>query len=415
MNIEKKIWSVGGGKGGVGKSVTAANIGAALAQRGKKVILVDADLGGANLHIYFGIKQPPHSLEDFIKGRSKNLEEVAIATAIPGLRLISGASEFLGIANPAHAQKLKLINHIKKLNADHILVDLGAGSTYNILDFFSLSNEGIIVLVPEPAAIQNAYIFLKSFVYRRLDRLFSANTVISALIKEATETRGEQSVKTFADLCEKIAKEDAPSAEAALAEIKSFKPKLLLNMAMSKDDLGVVEAFKNAAKTFLSIDTQFIGTLYSRSAIKSAARKMQVFMLDESARDAQRDMEVIITALLSGAEVPIAKEAPADTAKAAMDKKPTAEAKHDFGFNENVSHEGRVFHVQTEVLWGVEPVIETIIYCAGRILFSKKSRRSEMTSQPEEVVGTKELASKQHRIAIAGIKMNKLVLRGLEK
>src|SRR5260370_3371992 len=98
-----------------------------------------------------------------------------------------------------------------------------------------------------------------------------------------------------------------------------------------------------------------------------------------------------------------------------MKKKQTAEIKHDFGFNENVSHEGRIFHVQTEVLWGAEPVIETIIYCGGRIFFSKKSRRSELTSQPEEVVGTRELASKQHRIAIAGIKMNKLALRGLEK
>src|SRR5216684_1690974 len=123
MSVENKtIWSVGGGKGGIGKSVATANMGVALAQKGKSVILVDADLGGANLHIYFGIKHPPQSLGDFLKGRSQSLEEVAIPTGVPGLRLISGASEILGMANPAYAQKLKLISHIKNLNADYILV-----------------------------------------------------------------------------------------------------------------------------------------------------------------------------------------------------------------------------------------------------------------------------------------------------
>ncbi|MDP2689719.1 MAG: P-loop NTPase, partial [Deltaproteobacteria bacterium] len=234
MAGHKTIWSVGGGKGGVGKSVTTANLGCALARTGKRVMLVDADLGGANLHTYFGIKYPPSGLEDFIKGRADSLEAVAIPTVLPNLRLISGAGEFLGIANPAHSQKQKLIRHIKDIDAEYIIVDLGAGSSYNVLDFFAISNEGIIVLVPEPAAIQNAYIFLKSFVYRRLTRLFAGNPVISAMIKDATDARSAGSVKSFSDLCERISTEDRAVAEAAVSEIKMFRPKLILNMAASK-------------------------------------------------------------------------------------------------------------------------------------------------------------------------------------
>ena len=79
MTLEKTIWSVGGGKGGIGKSVVTANIGCALAMAGKKVVLVDADLGGANLHTYFGIKFPEKGLEDYIKGRIGSLDGDVVA------------------------------------------------------------------------------------------------------------------------------------------------------------------------------------------------------------------------------------------------------------------------------------------------------------------------------------------------
>ncbi|MBI5641966.1 MAG: P-loop NTPase [Deltaproteobacteria bacterium] len=398
MSEEKTIWSVGGGKGGVGKSIATANIGCALAKRGKKVILVDADLGGANLHTYFGIKYPRQGLDDFLKGRAPTLDETAIDTPVENLRLISGAGEFLGIANPAYGQKQKLISHIRQLKADYILVDLGAGSTFNILDFFAVSNEGIVVLVPEPAAIQNAYIFLKSFVYRRLSRLFSGNEHISGMIKDSTDSKSQNSAKTFSDLCERIASEDKEAAKEAVTEIKSFRPKLLLNMAASRDDLRVVDAFKSASNTFLSLETEFLGVLYSRPAIKAAARKMRPFMLDEAAIDAHRDMDGIITKLLGAA--PLQAEAHEEGGEHEV-----------FGFNDNVNHSGVIYHVQTEVQAGANPSIETIIYHGGRIFFSKKSLWREI-SKDNGNLNIKDFATRQHRAAMAAIKMDKITLQG---
>lgn len=399
MAEEKTIWSVGGGKGGIGKSVTSANLGCALAQMGKEVILVDADLGGANLHTYFGIKYPTKGLDDFLKGRVSTLEETAIETQVEGLRLISGAGEFLGIANPNYAQKQKLISHIKNLSAAFIIVDLGAGSTYNILDFFSISNEGIVVIVPEPAAIQNAYIFLKSFVYRRLARLFSDNIVITSIIAEATDARSNNPVKTFSDLCERISTVDRASAEDAVAEVKKYRPKLLLNMAASVDDVKVADAFKAAAKTFLSLDTEFIGTIYSRASVKAAARKMRPYMLEESAVDARKDMLDVVARLLGGQK----EEKPRARAEDA--------AQEVFGFNDNVSHQGNILHVQTEVQGGNEPAIETIIYHGGRIFFSKRTLWSEAAGKNGNQ-SLKDFASRQHMTAIAAIKMNKITLQG---
>ncbi len=409
VRAERTIWSVGGGKGGVGKSVVTANIGCALASMGKKVILVDADLGGANLHTYFGIKYPPRGLEDFLKGRVPTLEDAAIDTQVENLRLISGGGEFLGIANPAYAQKQKLISHIKKLGADYIIVDLGAGSSYNILDFFAISNEGIVVLVPEPAAIQNAYVFLKSFVYRRLYRLFSENRRVSEMIKEATDARSPGSVKSFSDLCESLAAEDRNAASSAIAEIKSYRPKLLLNMAASKDDLRVVEAFKGACATFLSLDTSYVGTIYSRSIIKSAARRMRPFMLDDDTKDARKDIDEVVSALIESsrkeeARAPEEKRGPGPAPSAPAGRE---DAGHEvFGFNDNVSHSATLYHVQTEVQGGSAPQVETIVYHGGRIFFSKKTPWDGKNGD-----GIKEFAMRQHRAAIAAIRMDKITIK----
>ncbi len=406
MSQNKTIWSVGGGKGGIGKSVATANIGCALAKTGKKVILVDADLGGANLHTYFGIKFPSKGLDDFLKGRVKDLADASIETPLPGLRLISGAGEFLGIANPAYSQKVKLISSIKKLEADFIIVDLVAGSSYNVLDFFAISNEGIVMIVPEPAAIQNAYIFLKSFVYRRLQRLFSENPFLSELIRDATDVRSPKAVRSFSDLCGRIASEDRGAAARALAEVKSFRPRLILNMAASKEDLKVVEAFRSAAMTFLSMDTEFAGTLYSRPSVKAAARKMLPFMLESTAYDAHRDMAEIVGNLLPKAPEPPAAGATAEP----VGGSPVEAEEHEvFGFNENVSHNGTVFHVQTEAQGGGEPFIETIVYNGGRIFFSKRTLWKDAGAGEASM---KDFASRQHRAAMAAIKMDRIRIEG---
>src|SRR5690349_22896836 len=87
---ERQIWSMGGGKGGIGKSLLTASLGWQLARMGKRVVLVDADLGGANLHTCLGLSTPPLTLGDFICRRAEKIEDVLVETGVPGLGLISG-------------------------------------------------------------------------------------------------------------------------------------------------------------------------------------------------------------------------------------------------------------------------------------------------------------------------------------
>lgn len=124
----RRVIAVGGGKGGIGKSLLSANLGIALARRGARVVLVDLDLGGANLHTCLGVGQPKVTLSDFIDRKVQNLEDVLVPTPFERLSLVSGAMDGLDAANPRHAQKSKLIRNLRLLDVDYVLLDLGAGT-----------------------------------------------------------------------------------------------------------------------------------------------------------------------------------------------------------------------------------------------------------------------------------------------
>ncbi len=117
---------------------THGTSGLGLSLLGYKVILVDGDLGGADLHLFFNQVSPPRSLSTFLTREVDELRDVLLPTPNENLRLACGGSELVGMANLSHGAKTKLIRHIRKLDADFVLIDLGAGSAYNTLDIFTL-------------------------------------------------------------------------------------------------------------------------------------------------------------------------------------------------------------------------------------------------------------------------------------
>ncbi|HSQ85770.1 MAG TPA: P-loop NTPase, partial [Desulfobacterales bacterium] len=195
-----KILAIGGGKGGAGKSVFSTIMAFWLARTGHRTVLMDIDLGGANLHTLLGIKSPDRTLNDFITRKFSGLEDICIDTNEKNLRLISGASDVLTLANPHFSQKTKLITHLSRLDADYVVLDLGAGTSFNVLDFFLIAHKKIIVLTPEPTSIQNAYIFVRNTAYRKLSRLSNKNPSLQALIKIAMDPKNVLKIRTIKEL-----------------------------------------------------------------------------------------------------------------------------------------------------------------------------------------------------------------------
>lgn len=182
----KEIWAIGGGKGGVGKSFVAGNLGILLAHRGFRVILADLDLGGANLHTWLGVNTPEQGVSEFVDRQVEQIHELLIPTSIPQLRLISGARDGVEIANLKHTQKMRFLMALKRLDTDFIIMDLGAGTAYNTIDFFLLAEKQLMVVIPEPTSIENAYRFLKNSFYRKLRHTsssFGLRNVVDQMLK----------------------------------------------------------------------------------------------------------------------------------------------------------------------------------------------------------------------------------------
>ena len=183
----KKLIGVISGKGGVGKSTLSVNLAIALSRMGKRVIILDADFGLANVEVMLGIR-PQHNLADLMF-RGKELKDI-ITEGPEGVGFISGGSGIQELSRLTRDQVIYLVQKLYELDelADIILVDTGAGIADTVLEFVSASNEVLVVATPEPTSITDAYALLKTL--NRKSDFVKENTSIRMVanrIKDAEE------------------------------------------------------------------------------------------------------------------------------------------------------------------------------------------------------------------------------------
>ncbi len=275
MASHPKIVAIGGGKGGVGKSTVSILLAFWFARMGKKTILVDADLGGANLHTFMGIKNPPRTLNDFVTRRYDSLEEICLDTELENLRLIGGASDILSLANIHVSQKAKLIQNLSRLDADYVIIDLGAGTSYNVLDFFLAADKKIVVLIPQPISIQNAYAFIRNTMYRRLSQLVNQKSSLQSLIKTAMDTNNELKVRTVSELLQIVEELNGKEAMSALqGEIRRIQPFVITNMVRTNRDKGAGRVIQMVADKYLMIRSVDLGSIVYEQKLYTTVTEM---------------------------------------------------------------------------------------------------------------------------------------------
>jgi len=279
-----QIWAIGGGKGGAGKSVVSTILAFWLARMGKRTVLVDLDLGGANQHTLLGIKNPLKTLNDFITRKFAALEDICIDTEAQNLRLISGASDVLSLANPHFSQKVKLINHFSRIDADYVMLDLGAGTSFNVLDFFLAANNKIVVLTPEPTSIQNAYIFIRNAVYRRLSRLSSKTPSLQALIKTAMDPKNVLKIRTVKELLMFIEESGGEDVmEVLKKEIDNIRLTVITNMARDNKEKNAGRIVQTVAEKYLTIQsTDLFSVSYDKQINAMVSDMVPLINLDQS-------------------------------------------------------------------------------------------------------------------------------------
>lgn len=271
---EPVIISIGGGKGGVGKSTVSSNLGAALVRCGYSVGYIDADLGGANLHTCLGMRRPALSLQNFLTGECKSLSDVAVNTPVPKTWLISGAGEFLELANPNFGQKKKILNGIKTLEADYILVDLGAGSHTIVSDFFAAFPHNITVTDCLPTSIENAYGFLKSGIFRGLMRLFPGRDDIKKLIKAYTNPKSSKTAPTLDNMFDQLRSKCPGEVKTMRDWLDSRRLFLVPNMVRGQGEIMVAEGFTGIVQKYLSVSLRYIGYSINTPEIRTSLQKL---------------------------------------------------------------------------------------------------------------------------------------------
>ena len=303
----RRIIAVGGAKGGIGKSIFAANLGMMLSSRGLKVAMVDLDLGGSDLHIYLGHKRIPETtLNDFLNRKIASLNEAAVDCA-GGPMLIAGDCGELGAANIPFQRKMRLMDNVRKIEADYVILDLGGGTDYNTLDFFLASDLGIILTTLDQSSYLEAYAFIKTALHRKLNRLFGAessfagrrNSALKNMVSEGIRPSEKESPRSIQGLLEKVANEDPLSLPLIADEILDFSPCLVVNHSFDHAAaLKVAATLRFVASQRLSVDINHVGTISRHRIIEqSTSYKHHPVVRRQRSTPFTSEMESIIGAL----------------------------------------------------------------------------------------------------------------------
>ncbi|MCC6644658.1 MAG: helix-turn-helix domain-containing protein [Polyangiaceae bacterium] len=296
----KRVIAVGGGRGGVGKSVLTVNLAVYLAQLGRSVAVVDADVAGANLHVGLGLAAPPTPTRE----QSDAGEIRIVETDVPGLRLVGALLDPTSASSARAGRRSRWLQAQRQIDSDFVIVDLGAGVAPGTLDLFSAADVSLCVTVPEPPAIEATYTFLRALFLRRVRR---------ALLRERFRLRVvERALSELPPLprppevIEALERTDPALAELAAGELSRLTPRLVVNGTRVRSDLDLGPSMQAIAARFLGVDLEYVGHVEQDDAVWLTVRRRRPLLVDSPTSKGARLIErvarrvVAITATLEG-------------------------------------------------------------------------------------------------------------------
>jgi flagellar biosynthesis protein FlhG len=297
--MDKRIWAIGGGKGGTGKSFLAAGLGLHLASLDREVVLVDADLGAPNLHTLLGIKASHPDLGDFLTNAVPSLAEAAVETPYRNLRIVRGSENILFIANLNHYRKLRFLRQLRQMEAPNIILDLGTGSSFNTLDFFLSANPGVVVSTQEPTSIENTYLFLKSCIMRVL-KLYMDHYKVRDLHQKMLE-QIEKNSQSLYGFFKSLMESDRAYGTILYRALRGFRPCLVMNKTRDERDVLLGRSIADVARKYLLIDMKYLGAVPYDEDVVTSLRELRPFTLDHkdsaAARSVRRMSEELATSI----------------------------------------------------------------------------------------------------------------------
>jgi len=247
-----------------------------MAMGGRRVALVDLDLGASNLHTLLGIKTPGSGLNCFLNKDTRLLDRVAVSTHISGLSLISSCQCSIEIANLHYAQKVKLIKAIRNLPYDAVILDLGAGTNFNTVDFFSAASCGVTICTPEPTSIENSFRFIKAVHSRRLKQIIKAGP-FNEKVKSSVLDKGNGGVK-FDEALRCVETHDADRLPHLKERIADFRFHIVINQNRKNTDPTLGLKMETVCNRHLSAPFRYTGRIDFDERIHDAVYQKKLFI-----------------------------------------------------------------------------------------------------------------------------------------
>jgi flagellar biosynthesis protein FlhG len=308
----KRLVVVGGGRGGVGKSTLALNLGVYFAQLGRSVVVCDADSTFANLHAMLGLTSAP------LVPVGDDGERVArpVATIVPGLSLLPTPFDLMAMSPIKPSRSLAWQRLIASLDTDYVLLHIGSNMSLVGLDLFSTADVAIAVTAPEPIAIETTYGFMRALFARALRKRLMKERLKLKLVERAVEPLSPMA--TPIDIVEAIHRYDHALGHTAQRELARLAPRLVVGQTRLRSDLELGPAMSAIAARFLGIDLDYLGHVEHDDAAWLSIRKRIPLLIESPTSKSARNIERIARRVLA---IVMADEAPRE-ARAALPESP---------------------------------------------------------------------------------------------
>ncbi len=261
------IVTVGGGRGGIGKSTVAAQLGWAAAQMGRKVLLVDADLAAPSQHLILGAGNPQAGLAALM-GRENRAALAVVPTRHPNLRLVAGGGRNqLRPEAVTPGARLRLVERLRTLDVDLAIVDVGAGLGYDAVDLLELGDHRIVVATAQPASVHEGFSLLKAVVLRTVRRHLTRARQVGLLEPAVRTPEGEK----VSDILRRVHTVDPELAGRVADNLDHFGMFLFANQLQDGAQLGILQAAVKLAFDYLSVPVTLLGWLRAGARLPEIA------------------------------------------------------------------------------------------------------------------------------------------------
>lgn len=265
---ETKLWVVASGKGGVGKTFISSSLGITLSKLGHSVVIIDLDSSGANIHTSLGTSPVATNIRHFFEG-TKNLRELVNKTSFANLSYIQGFWDSWTPTEFSSSQIERLSSEIRKLNADLVIVDAGAGASETQLELFKVADEKFVITTPEPTSIEKTYRFIEAFVCHSL----KVNATPDAYNNILTTLRGHRSGTSERPFSFRSYLKDSTGIEYNFFEGLSSKPvRLILNSCRSQANCDLGYSIKSVCNKYYDLNIDYPGSIDFDNAVWQSVR-----------------------------------------------------------------------------------------------------------------------------------------------